>query len=59
MILYMDRVYQAVRAQLPVIYDIVDRVHRYFESTATIRNPVVNTTKHYNLRPRKPVKYKV
>ena len=55
----MDRVYQAVRAQLPVIYDIVDRVHRYFESTATIRNPVLNTTKHYNLRPRKPVKYKV
>lgn len=55
----MDRVYHAVRAQLPVLYDIVDRVNRYFESTTVIRHPVVNTTKHYNLRPRKPVKYKV
>ena len=55
----MDRVYQAVRAQLPVIYDIVDRVNRYFESTTTVRSPVVNNTRHYNLRPRKPVTYKV
>ena len=59
----MDRLYQAARAQLPILYDIVDRVSHYFNNKPPVYNAAVNqytgSPIKYNLRPRKPVHYKV
>lgn len=70
----MDRIYQAARAQLPIVYEIIDRMNTMFVSRYNIvttpvnqENPYTKTyteyvydrNNKYNLRPRKPVCYKV
>lgn len=64
-ILDMERFLQSIRGQLPVVYDIVDRIQSYLNT----QRPVMATSaqnnaaepfnkRSYNLRPRKPVVYK-
>lgn len=65
----MDRVYQTARAQLPIVYEIIDRINTMFVSRYNIVTAPVNPTytntytnesyTKYNLRPRKPISYKV
>lgn len=70
----MDRIYQAARAQLPIVYEIIDRINTMFVSRYNIvtssvhqdksytniyTNNVYDGNNKYNLRPRKPVSYKV
>ena len=66
----MDRIYQAARAQLPIIYEIIDRMNTMFVSRYNIITQPVNKETNtyievydynnkYNLRPRKPISYKV
>lgn len=67
--------YQAARAQLPTVYDIIDRLNTLFVSRYNITTSTVNSDRSltnfysinthssmntkYNLRPRKPISYKV
>jgi len=54
----MDRLYQAIRLQFPVIYEILTRINNTTDSRPYIPNsPVLRKT--YNLRPRKPVNYRI
>jgi hypothetical protein len=67
----MDRIYQAARAQLPIVYEIIDRINNMFVSRYNIVTQPINKDMNtyvqevydgnnkYNLRPRKPVSYKV
>lgn len=67
----MDRIYQAARAQLPIVYEIIDRINTMFVSRYNIVTTPVTPEQYtytderygrnnkYNLRPRKPVSYKV
>jgi hypothetical protein len=71
---YMDRIYQAARLQLPIVYEIIDRISTMFVSRynvvtiplnegcpygATYTEKIYDNNSRYNLRPRKPVSYKV
>ena len=54
----MDRLYQAIRSQFPVIYDLLIRINNTNDPRPYIPNsPVLRQT--YNLRPRKPVNYRI
>jgi hypothetical protein len=61
----MERFLQSVRGQLPVVYEIIDRIQSYLNAQRPVMaTPAQNTASEsfnkgsYNLRPRKPVVYK-